>query len=526
MASKTAIIIGAGPAGLTAAYELLTRTDVKPIIIEKSTYMGGLSRTVLYKGNRIDIGPHRFFSKSDRVMDWWFQFMPMEASEGGDQQITYHHSTRSVGGGKLSDPDRQEHVFLTLNRRTRIYYLRKFFDYPISLQVATLRNLGLMRTMRIGFSYMKAVIMPIKPEENLEQFFTNRFGKELYLTFFKDYTEKVWGIECHKISADWGAQRIKGLSVSKALFHAARKLVAPVTDVKQKNTETSLVEKFLFPKLGTGQLWEEVARQVVAKGGEILTGYEVDRLHMDGKEVKSIDAIHTESGEKRNFTGDYFFSTMPIKELIRSVDCEVPGQVKEISEGLVYRDFVEVGLLVNKLKVFEQGEKGQQLITDNWIYIQESDVKVGRMQIWNNWGPSMVADPTKVWLGLEYFVYENDEVWNLPDDKMIELAAYELEKIGLADRSDVIDAMVLHVPKTYPGYFGSYDRFPELQNYIDQFTNLFLVGRNGQHKYNNQDHSMLASMVAVDNIANGITTKDNIWAVNTEMEYHEEKNNA
>jgi len=523
MAAKTAIIIGAGPAGLTAAYELLCRSDIKPIIIEKSQHIGGLSRTINYKGNRLDIGPHRFFSKSDRIMDWWLKMMPMQATDGAPQTITYHQKSRDIAGNsKGPDPAQSEHVFLTLKRRTRIYYLRKFFDYPISLQLVTLQNLGLMRTMRIGFSYLKAMMLPIKPEDNLEQFLINRFGKELYLTFFKDYTEKVWGIECDKISAAWGAQRIKGLSISKALMHAARKIVSPVSDLAQKNTETSLVEQFLFPKLGTGQMWEAVADSVREKGGEIHLGYDVSKIKMDKDVVQSVTAKNA-GAEEIDFKGDYFFSTMPVKELVRALDCPVPEDIKEISEGLVYRDFVEVGLLVNKLKVFDQTEHGKRLISDNWIYIQESDVKVGRLQIWNNWGPAMVADPTKVWLGLEYFCYENDEIWNLPDDKMIALGCEELEKIGLADKSEVLDGMVIHVPKTYPGYFGTYDRFPQLQAFIDVFPNLFLIGRNGQHKYNNQDHSMLAAMVAVDNIVAGITSKENIWAVNTEMEYHEEK---
>jgi protoporphyrinogen oxidase len=366
--------------------------------------------------------------------------------------------------------------------------------------------------------------MPIQPEENLEQFLINRFGKELYLTFFKDYTEKVWGIQCDKISAAWGAQRIKGLNIMKALYHAARKIVKPPTDLKQKTTETSLVEQFLFPKLGTGQMWDIVSAKVAEMGGEIIMHTNATRLNIENNNVVSVETENSQTGEKRTFTGDYFFSTMPIKELVRDFSCEVPAAIKEISDGLVYRDFVQVGVLVNKMNITEAAENGtRRPITDNWIYIQESDVKVGRMQIWNNWGPSMVADPTKIWLGLEYFCNEGDAVWSLSDEKMIELAGSELEKLGIAERSEIVDALVIHMPKTYPGYFGTYDRFDELSSYINQFENLFLVGRNGQHKYNNQDHSMLASMVSVDNIVDGIKTKDNIWAVNTEMEYHEEK---
>jgi len=528
MPAKTAIIIGAGPAGLTAAYELLTRSDVKAIVLEKSDCMGGIARTVNFKGNRIDIGPHRFFSKSDRVMDWWLKMIPLAAADGSAQQIMYQQKTRTVQTDtKGPDPLTEDRVMLTLKRKTRIFYLRKLFDYPISLKVETLANLGIPRTMRIGFSYLKAAAMPIKPEENLEQFLINRFGKELYLTFFKDYTEKVWGIECDKISAAWGAQRIKGLNIMKALYHAARKLVKPPTDLKQKSTETSLVEQFLFPKLGTGQMWEVVSAKVKELGGEIITHTNVTRLNIEDKNVVSVETENAQTGEKRTLHGDYFFSTMPIKELMHGFSCDVPASIKEISDGLVYRDFVQVGILVNKMNVTEAAENGSRRpITDNWIYIQESDVKVGRMQIWNNWGPAMVADPAKIWLGLEYFCNEGDEIWALADDKMIELAGGELEKLGIADRSQIVDAVVIRMPKTYPGYFGTYDRFDELSAYINQFENLFLVGRNGQHKYNNQDHSMLAAMVAVDNIIDGIITKENIWAVNTEMEYHEERNDT
>ncbi|HEY9758036.1 MAG TPA: NAD(P)/FAD-dependent oxidoreductase [Oculatellaceae cyanobacterium] len=524
MADRVAVIIGAGPAGLTAAFEFLERTDYKPIILEKSPFIGGLSRTIEYKGNRIDIGPHRFFSKSDRVMDWWMRLLPLQASEDRPHEITYQQKTRTIAGNPQGpDPVNEDKVMLTLQRQTRIYYLRKFFDYPVSLKPQTLSNLGLWRTMKIGVSYLKAAAFPIKPEENLEQFFINRFGRELYLTFFKDYTEKVWGIQCEQISADWGAQRVKGLSIMKTIGHAVKKIIGGVGGIRQKETETSLVEKFLFPKLGTGQMWEEVARIIREKGGEILIERDVTGVVVEGETVKAIEVQNKSSGQKETLGGDVFFSTMPMQELVRSLSIPAPANIQEISDGLVYRDFIEVGLLVNKLKVSEDSPTGKRLIADNWIYIQESDVLVGRMQIWNNWGPCMVADPSKVWLGLEYFCYQSDAIWKLSDEEMIKLAKEELEKIGIADQREVLDAMVIRVEKTYPGYFGTYDRFDTLREYLDKFENLFLIGRNGQHRYNNQDHSMLAAMTAVDNVAVGNYAKDNIWAVNTEMEYHEEK---
>lgn len=522
--TRTAIIVGAGPAGLTAAFELLQRSDVKPIIIEKCDVIGGLSRTIEYKGNRIDIGPHRFFSKSDRVMDWWMKMMPVQALPGKDVEITYHNQKRTIPvSADGPAPDDVENVLITLQRQTRIYYLRKFFDYPISLKPATFTNLGLARTIRIGLSYMKAMALPIKPETNLEEFFTNRFGRELYLTFFKDYTEKVWGIQCSKISAAWGAQRVKGLSIVKVVLHAAKKMLGGIGDLRQKDTETSLVEQFLYPKKGTGSMWQEVADRVLAAGGEIRKNSEVEKFVVEGNEIKGVVVVNTETGEKELINGDFFFSSIPVKELVAKLEAPVPAEVREIAEGLIYRDFIEVGMLVNELKVSDKTAEGKKLIADNWIYVQENDVMIGRLQIYNNWGSYMVADPTKVWLGLEYFCNESDEIWTWPDEKLKQLGADELDKIGIIEKGQVVDSMVIRMPKTYPGYFGTYDRFADLEKYVNTIENLFLVGRNGMHKYNNQDHSMLTAMVAVDNIVAGIKTKENIWEVNTEMEYHEEK---
>ncbi len=536
MQNKRAIIIGAGPAGLTAAYELLTRTEIKPIVLEKSEFMGGISRTVRYKGNRIDIGGHRFFSKSDRVMDWWFEHMPLEHPQNGDSNghstITYQRMKReipvsrretavAVAEAPVSVADAADQVMLVRKRKSRIYFLRRFFDYPISLSKDTLAKLGLARTFRVGISYLKSALFPIKNAENLEQFFINRFGRELYNTFFKSYTEKVWGVPCQDINAEWGEQRIKGLSIRKTIAHFLRQQFRKSVDVSQKGTETSLIEQFLYPKYGPGQMWETVAQKVLDMGGEIVTGCDISKVHVDGERIVSISG-RDQAGNVREFRGDYFFSTMPIKELIRALDAKVPAAVKEVSEGLMYRDFITVGLLLDRLKI---SEKSNKLIEDNWIYIQEPDVLAGRLQIFNNWSPYMLANPEKVWIGVEYFCYEVDELWKKPDAEMAAFAQDELQKIGIIDKADVLDSTVIRVPKTYPAYFGTYNRFDELRNYIDRFENLFLVGRNGMHKYNNQDHSMLTAMVSVDNILAGRTDKANIWEVNTEMEYHEAKSN-
>jgi protoporphyrinogen oxidase len=528
-APKYAVIIGAGPAGLTAAYELLTRTDVVPIVLEKSTYMGGIARTVNYKGNRIDLGPHRFFSKSDRVMDWWLQFMPI-ADDAGEHEITYQRSKRRVvaarvsADGATSTAASADRVMLVCHRKTRIYFLRRFFEYPITLSKDTVLKLGLWRTARIGMSYVRSALWPIKPERNLEEFFINRFGRVLYRTFFKSYTEKVWGTACHEISAEWGAQRVKGLSILKSVKHALGKIFArQKADLSQKSTETSLIERFLYPKLGPGQLWEMVAEEVLARGGQIITNSDVQKLHRDGDRITHVEVKDSITGEVTDYHGDYFFSTMPVKELVADLGAGVPENVQHVAANLIYRDFITVGLLVDRLLVTRDTPQGKKLLDDSWIYIQEPDVLAGRLQIFNNWGGAMVADPSKVWIGTEYFCYESDAIWKQSDDEVAQLCIDELEKIGILARSDVRDFTVLRMPKTYPAYFGAYDRFGEIREYLDEVKNLFLVGRNGMHKYNNQDHSMLTAMVAVDNIAAGRLDKANIWAVNTEQEYHEER---
>jgi protoporphyrinogen oxidase len=520
-----AVIIGAGPAGLTAALELLQRTGIKPLVLEKSAYMGGISRTVAYKGNRIDIGGHRFFSKSDRVMNWWTSMLPVEQTSEANHRLVYQSQERAMAAktssnGHAPNPEIDDLVMLVRPRKSRIFYLRKFFDYPLKLDVATLRNLGVVRTAKAGLSYIASSMRPIRPEKTLEDFFINRFGRHFYQTFFKSYTEKVWGVPCDQISAEFGAQRIKGLSLRKALAHHFKKLLSGRSnEIGQKNTETSLIEKFLYPKLGPGQLWEEVASRVVAGGGEILTGWTVCGIHASDDRVTGITA-RSDAGERRFFPAQYVFSTMPVKELLQAFDAPPPAEVSEVSDGLLYRDFITVGLLLKRLNIQEAGEP---LLKDNWIYIQEPDVLVGRMQIFNNWSPYMVGDPERVWIGLEYFCNDTDELWRKSDRDMIALAFHELEKMGIASSADYLDATVIRMEKTYPAYFGTYDRFHVIRDFVDRYHNLFLVGRNGMHKYNNQDHSMLTAMTAVDNIVEGRRDKANIWAVNTEMDYHESR---
>ena len=529
MKQKTAIIIGAGPGGLTVAYELLNKTDIKPIIFEMSNDIGGISKTVNYKGNRIDIGGHRFFSKSDRVMQWWQNILPLQGAPSKEDlilNISYENKSRTVklfkNGG---DPEKTDKVMLIRNRLSRIFFLRKFFNYPISLNINTITNLGFVRMLKIGLSYIWIRIFPIKEEKSLEDFFINRFGNELYSTFFKDYTEKVWGVKCNQIKPEWGAQRIKGLSVTKALTHAFKQIVSKDSSIGQKKIETSLIEQFMYPKFGPGQMWETVAKIIEEKGGEIYKRHKVIGIRHEDNKITEIKVKDESNNEFKLQSGDYFISTMPVKKLIRDFEEEVPNNVREIANGLVYRDLIVVGLLLKKLKIKNETKikTFNDLVPDNWIYIQERDVKIGRLQIFNNWSPYMVQNPENAWIGLEYFCNEGSSLWDMPDRDFIKFAINELSKIDLIEKDDVIDSTIIRMKNTYPAYCGTYDRFDVIRNFVDKFENLFLIGRNGMHRYNNQDHSMLSGMIAVENIINGIKTKDNIWNINIEKEYIEEE---
>jgi protoporphyrinogen oxidase len=494
---KTALIIGAGPAGLTAAYELITRAGIKPIVLEATDSLGGISTTKVYKGNRIDIGGHRFFSKSQRVMNFWMNFLPLESPP-------------------VVDPEKTDLVFLIRNRLSRILYQGKFFFYPITLSLQTLRNMGIVKTLKVGFSYIYVKLKPIKPENNLEDFFINRFGQELYQSFFKYYNYKVWGKYPSQMSADWGAQRIKGVSIHKVLTTAFLDLLGKVFPIQQKERETSLIQSFYYPKLGPGQMWETVAHEVISKGGIVIKNNNVVGINWEDNVIKSVEAINTTTGEKSTFTADYYFSTMPVVDLINSMSPKVPDNVSKVANGLEYRDFITVGVLLSKFKNNEQ-------MKDNWIYIHDGNVNVGRIQIFNNWSPYMIADQSKKWLGLEYFCQENDSFWNKSDQELSDMAKHELQKIGLGNISDVLDTVVIRMKKTYPSYTGTYDQLNVIKEFVSNFTNLYLVGRNGLHRYNNQDHSMLTAMFSVDNIISGELSKENIWNVNTEDYYHEEK---
>lgn len=503
-ADIVAVIAGAGPAGLTAAYELAGSGVVKPVVFEETGMIGGISRTECHKGNRMDIGGHRFFSKSDRVTDWWNRLMPLGL-----------------------DPEMTDRTMLVRHRVSRIYYLRRFFDYPVKMSWQTVRNLGLARTLRAGGSYLKSAMFK-RPENSLEDFYINRFGKTLYSMFFEGYTEKVWGVHPSRLGADWGAQRVKGLSLLGVVKDMLSKSFPFPRSKAGKEVETSLIGEFVYPKYGPGQLWEAVAGDMVAKGGELELNSSVRKVHVEGNRVVAV-TVEVADGTQRKVPCGLFLSSMPLKDLIAAIDgIEIPAGVKEAAAGLPYRDFITVGLLVDKLKLRNETklETYKDRIPDTWIYVQERDVRLGRIQVFNNWSPYMVEDyRNKMWIGLEYFCAEGDAMWNMSDGDFIDFAIGELVKIDVIDREDVEDAVRIRVKKAYPAYYGSYSQLPAIRRFLDRIENLYCIGRNGQHRYNNMDHSMLTAMEAVDAILSGNPNPDKspIWNVNTEVDYHETK---
>ncbi|MGQ0543301.1 MAG: NAD(P)/FAD-dependent oxidoreductase [Blastocatellia bacterium] len=468
---KKVVIIGAGPAGLTAAYQLC-KEDVPSVVLEKDDVVGGISRTVNYKGYLFDIGGHRFFTKVKAVDDMW----------------------REVLGEKR---------FLRRSRLSRIYYNKKFFFYPLKATNALL-GLGLFNCFAMVASYAKAQMFPIKPERSFEDWISNRFGKRLYHTFFKTYTEKVWGMPCNEISADWAAQRIKGLSLIETIKNALLS-----SQVKDKgDIIKTLIDAFDYPEKGPGMMWEMVAEDIQKRGSELKMQSSVEKIVWKQGKVTALEIVV--DGKKETVSGTDFISSMPIQELVRKMDPALPIEVQEAADKLGYRDFLTVSLIVNKPDLFQ----------DNWIYIHDSDVKVGRIQNFKNWSPSMVPDPSKTCLGLEYFCFEGDGLWTMEDKDLIELGSKELGILGLVDEKDVEDGAVVRMPKAYPVYDGYYvEAVDTIREFLAGMPNLYLVGRNGMHKYNNQDHSMLTAMLSVKNI---LGANYDVWGVNVDNEYHEE----
>lgn len=522
VAKPHALIIGAGPAGLTAAYQLLKEGIYDVTVLEASPYLGGISRTALHNGHRMDIGGHRFFSKSERVNELWQELMPLQGSPAYDDIRLGTKKPLSAGG---PDPEVEDDVMLVRNRVSRIYYLGSFFDYPISMKAKTFKNLGLGRTLKAGLGYARAALLK-RAEHSLEDFYINRFGKPLYEMFFEDYTTKVWGRHPSEIAASWGAQRVKGLSLMKTITSA----IAKPFRRSSKHVETSLIDQFMYPKKGPGQYYEKMAEEVMKRGGKVMTEHEVTRVELGADcSIQALEARRAD-GTRVSFTADAIFSSMPIKDLFAAFtgSARPHEALRALASELPYRDFMTVGLLVDRLKIKNETNMKTlgDIVPDNWIYIQERSVKLGRLQIFNNWSPYLLEDPEKhVWIGLEYFADEGDSYWDMDDKAFIEFATKELTEIGIIDPDDVKDAVRIRVKKAYPAYFGAYERFSELQAYLLGIANLYCIGRNGQHRYNNMDHSMLTALSAVD-VLMGREEREAPWQVNAEREYHEEKKDA
>lgn len=462
------LIVGAGPAGLTAAY-VLAKSGVRVTVLESDEVVGGISRTAQYKGYRFDIGGHRFFTKVTPVEELWHEILGPE--------------------------------FIQVPRMSRIHYSGKYFDYPLKAANA-LKGLGIWNAFLIVLSYLWSHLRPSPVEDNLEQWVSNRFGKRLYRIFFKTYTEKVWGIPCTEIRAEWAAQRIQGLSLAKAILNAA-------SLQRRSDSIKTLINEFQYPRLGPGQMWEKAVSRIQEMGGEVLLKHDVTRVELQNGEVRAVHA-QTPNGEQR-FAAEHVISTMPIRHLVRALDPAVSEQVSRAGEGLKYRDFLTVALIIDQ----------EEMFPDNWIYIHTPGVQVGRIQNFNNWSRAMVPEPGKTCLGLEYFCFEGDGMWNMLDADLIALATRELGELGLGDPTKVRDGTVVRMPKAYPVYDAEYRaHLYVVRSCIDVIPNLHTVGRNGMHKYNNQDHSMLTAMMAVANMRGAA---HDVWAVNTDYEYHEEQ---
>ena len=519
MSGKQVIIIGAGPAGLTAGYKLLhANRGFQVVVLEESGCVGGISRTVEHNGNRMDLGGHRFFSKDPEVNAMWRELMPLQGGPARDDKLL-GRAVPCVPGGP--DPEQTDRVMLSRNRVSRIYYGRHFFDYPVRINFNTIRNMGAATTFAAGMSFLRAAMKPL-PEDSLENFYINRFGRKLYTMFFEGYTEKLWGRHPRDISASWGAQRVKDLSIAAVLGDVLSKCLPSKRE--NKHVETSLIGEFLYPKLGSGQMWETVAAEFEKMGGKILLHHRVVQARVQDGRVTEVVCTLPDGGTA-SFRADHVVSSMPIRDLVRGMN-GVPQDIADIAAGLPYRDFVTVGILVDGINLRNETKlkTWNDIIPDCWIYVQDTGVKMGRIQVFNNWSPYMPADPAhSLWLGLEYFCDEGDEFWTMRDEKWKDFAVAELVRMDiLSPGATVRDFHVEKVPKAYPAYFGTYGRMDELTAYLNSIGNLYCIGRNGQHRYNNMDHSMVTAFETVKNILSGNSgDKSAIWSVNTEKEYHE-----
>ena len=513
---KEVVIIGAGPAGLTAGYELARhRKEYKVTILEAENSIGGLAKTITHASNYLDIGGHRFFSRSKKITAWWRKILPLQSCPTYD----YSKTGRKVFLAKKGpNPQMTDKVLLRRQRFSHILYNHKFFEYPIKLNFKTLFTLGIKNTIEFGLSYLSALKHKL-PETSLENFYINRFGRKIYEAFFESYTEKVWGKHPSELSADWGAQRVKGLSLKEVVVNFFCKTLH-----LRHRTETSLIQEFFYPKFGPGQLWERVANIFTSSGGKLIRNAKVTELVTEGNRVTQVG--YKKDGEKLYINADIVISSMPLKDLVYALG-SAPENVAKVAKNLPFRDFVCIGVLVKRMKLRNKTKIKtlNNIIPDCWLYVQDKDVKLGRIQIYNNWSPFMVKDPKKyIWLGLEYFCSEGDEYWKRNKQQWREVAVKDLLNAGIIyTKKDVRTYCVKKVLKAYPAYYGAYENIAEVRDFVDNYENLYCVGRGGQHHYNNMDHSMMTSFAAVRHIMGKTDDKKAVWTVNCEPIYHEQK---
>ena len=509
------VIIGCGPAGLSCAYHLLKKNKkLNVILLEADSDIGGISKTIVHHGNRMDLGGHRFFTKNEDVLKLWFDVMPLQGFPAYDDKLLNANKKYQKNG---KNPEKTDKVMLIRNRISRIYYHKKFFDYPVSFTLKTIKNMGFLTTIQCGFSYFHSLIFK-KEENNLENFYINRFGMKLYNMFFKGYTTKLWGRSPSEIDSSWGSQRVKGISIRKILSNYYKKKF----HIKEKDKETSLIESFYYPKYGPGQLYEYMAKKIEKMGGTILLNSKVVEIKKKNHHIHEI--VYLKENKRQIINCDQLISSMPIKDLFQAIN-KIPNNIKEISNNLPYRDFITIGVLLPTLQLKNETKIKtiHGSIPDNWIYIQDTSVKMGRVQVFNNWSSYMVKDPINtIWIGLEFFCTEGDSFWNKSDKQLINLASRELKKMGFYD-GEILDSKVVRVKKAYPAYFDSYDRIDEIREYINNMDNLYCIGRNGTHSYNNMDHSILSGMICADLILNNSHDLEKLWNVNVDKSYQEEK---
>lgn len=520
------VIIGAGPAGLTCAYQLLkeNKNKYEVVILEKEDTVGGISKSVNFNGYTVDTGIHRYFTKNDTIKNIWEELLPLQNKLSYDQKLV---NKKMDFNNKIgSNPEKDEKSLLIKDRKSRIYYGKKFYDYPVNINKNMLKQLGLFEVFLCGMSYFKSVIIKRK-DDSLENFYINKFGKRLYKMFFESYTEKVWGVHPRDISSSWGEQRAKGLSISSIILDIVKKKLKVKN---KKNTLVSLTDSFVYPKLGSLQMWDTMKDEIINMGGKIILEASIKKFNTKNNKIVSI--CYDEKKAKKEIKCDKLISSMPIKDLFLLFDdnLKVPRDIYDAAVNLPYREFMSVCLVLKNINWKNDSLKKNvsDIPVDSWDYIQEPSVKLGRIQIFNNWSCYLFKNKKevseKVLIGLEYFCSENDEFWNMNDQDFIDFAIKEIIAIGLiTSKDDVLYSTRIKIKKAYPSYFGTYNKIDDIKIFLNKIDNLYCIGRNGQHRYNNVDHAMLTGVLCARNILDNKKDKDEIWNVNTEKVYHEVK---